>query len=140
MRNAWESPCRRLADALLEACAGALPDAELRVDARVKDMYAEEEDPNVVPNWQIGSFYRFRVQERVTRHLFGLKFLRWRNWVTLVEFHMEEMWSAPRWAEREGIRSFILDPRVVDAATPVIQAFALEHRLLLREAWNAKDP
>ena len=140
MPNAWESRCKDLAEALRKACAEALPGAELRVEDRSVSMLAQEDDPNVVPFYPIGAIFRFHVQERRTRYLFGWRRLPWRRWATLVSFHMEDMWEAPGWASREGIRCYAPDARVAETVTPIVERFAREHGLLLRATWSQKDP
>lgn len=138
--HAWESRCKSLADALREACAKALPGAELRIEDRTKSMLAEEDDPTVVPFYPIGNIFQFNIQERRTRHLFGWRRMPWRSWTTIVSFHMEEMWNASRWTSEQGIRCYIADARVEQAAMPILERFARDHGLLFRAAWPQKDP
>jgi len=140
MASAWESRCNGLAEEIRAACSAALPGAELRIDDRTKDMLAEEEDPTVVPFYPIGAIYTFRVQERRTRYVFGRRWLPWRRWETLVSFHMEEMWNAPRWTSEQGIKSYVTDDRVAPAVMPILERFARDHGLLFRAAWPQKDP
>jgi hypothetical protein len=138
--SAWETRCRGLAEELRAACLTVLTGAELRVDASIKDMLAEEEDPNVVPFYPIGTIYGFRVQERRTRHLFGRSWLPWRSWATLASFHFEEMWDAPRWTSDRGVKCCVTDERVAPALMPILERFARDNRLLFRAAWPQKDP
>lgn len=140
VRNTWESRCQSLADALLEACAAALPDADLRIDDRTKGMLAEEADPAVVPFYPIGNIYRFRLQMRSVRRLFGWERLSWSRWPAIVEFGMEEMWDAPRWTAEQGIRCYVMDARVAKAVLPIVERFARDHGILFRAAWSEKDP
>jgi len=138
--SVWEARCAVLGDALVTACASVLPGAELRIAGRPKTMFAEEEDPNVAPYYPIGAIYRFRLQERRTRHLFGWKRLPWRSWNTLAGYGMEEMWNAPRWTTEQGLRCYVHDGRVAAAVMPILERFAHDHGLLFRAAWPQKDP
>lgn len=127
----WEARCAILADAVLKACAEALPDAELRLDDRTVNMLAQEDDPNVVPYYPIGDIHQFHVRERRTRHLFGWKRLPYRRWATLVSFGMEDMWKAPDWAARSGIWCTVRETRVAEPVRTIMERFSRRHGIKL---------
>jgi hypothetical protein len=128
----WESRCRDLGDALIEACAGVLPDAETRCEDRSVNMLAIEGHPTVVPYQPIGTIYQYHLQERSVRHLFGWKRLPYRRWRTAVSFGMEEMWNAPRWPELRGFWCHVRDARFGVPAHEITSRFAETHRLKFR--------
>ena len=127
----WEARCAVLADRLREACAEALPGAELRILDGGRTMLGEEEDPFVPQFYPIGSIYAFRLQERRTLRLFGRKWLPYRRWKTLLSFGMEEMSDVPDWATRRGIWCSVVDARVAEAARQEMERFSKSHAIRL---------
>lgn len=138
--SVWERDCVTLAAALAAALSDPLRPSETRFEDLSATMWAEEPDPNVVPNSAIGLIYRFRVLRRVEHRLFGLRWLAFRRWRAVAEFGLEEMWDHPHWTLGRGMWCVIHDAEAADAAYDVVERFASDRLLPLEISVRKKDP
>ena len=136
----WKPRFEGVAAEVRAACETDLAPTELRLDDRARPMWAEEDDPQVVPNWQIGEFLSFRLRERRTHHLFGRRWLPIRFWRTILEFGAEDLWDSPRWTADRGVWCVVHDERIEASARTIMERFCDIYRLDLDFSGTRKDP
>lgn len=125
----WERPAAELAVEVAAACARILDRSQTVLDDASMTMLAQEEDPQIVPSWPIGTIYRYRVHERRVYRLFGIRWLPIPYRKQLVSFGLEEMYDAPRWAFAKGVWCSVEDARLVEPIREIMRRFSFTFRI-----------